>query len=212
MLYQELYEAHYLVQCRSRGRKSIHTDESRHRNWLGPAFNHMAVTAIRKTDIARLIVRMQEAGRAPSSIRSTIGQLGTTLELAVDLGEIDRNPTRGVRTPRVNNRRERFLTAAQIRAFCEHAQNDPNPIGAGKLVLMALGARASISSRVMTPNPATRRRLDAVRILETVRLQVLTGRVGGDLNGGKRYIRCLDRSCEQAGDQQSRRCPGRKTM
>lgn len=142
MLYQELYEAHYLVQCRSRGKKSIHTDESRHRNWLGPAFNHMAVADICKTNVAHLIVQMQEAERAPSFIRSTIGQLGTTLELAVDLGEIDRNPTRGVRTPRVNNRREQFLTAAQVRAFCEQAQTDPNPIGAGKLVLMALtGAR-----------------------------------------------------------------------
>lgn len=142
MIYQALHKEHYLIQCRSRGKKSIHTDESRYRNWLGPAFGRTKVADITRTDVALLVVNMQESGISPATIRSTIGQLRTSLELAVDLGVIERNPTKGVRTPRVMNRRETFLTAEQVRAFCSLAQEDSNRVGANKLVLMALtGAR-----------------------------------------------------------------------
>ena len=140
MVYRELHEEHYRMQCRSRGKKSIHTDESRHRNWLGPAFNDMPVKTISKTDVARLIVRMQEAGRAPASIKTTLAQLRTTLELAVELGEIERNPTKGVRTPRVDNRRTEFMTVTQVKAFMAAAQADDDIVGSRMLMLMALTA------------------------------------------------------------------------
>lgn len=142
MLFKTLFWDHYVVQCRSRGKKTIDTDISRHQNWIGPALDDLAVTEINKTHIHQLVVKMIEAGLAPSTIRTIVGQIRTVLGLAVDLDIISRNPTRGVRTPRVNNRREKCLTVDQVRAFFEAAQNDPNVIGSRKLMLSALtGAR-----------------------------------------------------------------------
>lgn len=140
--YRELFWDHYIVQCRSRGKKTIKTDISRHESWIGPAFDDLEARAIDKSAIHQFVVKMIDAGLAPATIRTIIGQVRTVLELAVDLEIISRNPTRGVRTPRVNNRRDKFLTADQIRAFFEAAQNDRNVIGSRKLQLMALtGAR-----------------------------------------------------------------------
>jgi len=142
MLYRELFWEHYIVQCRSRQKKTIHTDICRYSNWINDALGHLAITEINKSHIHQLIVKMIAAGLAPATIRTIVGQVRTVLELAVDLQIIDRNPTKGVRTPRVNNRRDKFLTADQVRAFFEAAQNDPNVIGSSKLKLMALtGAR-----------------------------------------------------------------------
>lgn len=142
MTYGELHRSHYLVQCESRGKKTIYTDVSRHAHWIGPYFDEMPVNEIDRTDIARFIVGMQKAGRAPATIKTTVGQIYTTLEIAVDLGVIERNPAKGVRTPRVNNRRTQFLTADQVRQFLIAAESDPNVVDSAKLALMALtGAR-----------------------------------------------------------------------
>lgn len=139
---KQLFWDHYVVQCRSHGKKTLHTDISRHVNWIAPDLDDLAVTEIDKTHIHRLVVKMIEAKLAPATIRTIVGQMRTIFELAVDLELISRNPTKGVRTPRVNNRRETFLTPEQIKAFFGAAQNDPNVIGSRKLMLMALtGAR-----------------------------------------------------------------------
>jgi hypothetical protein len=142
ILFKLLFWDHYIVQCRSRCKKTIDTDISRHVNWIGPALDDLAVTEINKSHIHQLVVKMIEAGLAPATIRTIVGQTRTVLELAVDLGIIDRNPTKGVRTPRVNNRRDKCLTPDQVKAFMEVAQDDPNVIGSHKLMLAALtGAR-----------------------------------------------------------------------
>ena len=140
--FKQLFWDHYVTQCQSRGKKTLRTDISRHANWVAPEFDDLAVTAIDKTHVHRLVVKMIDAKLAPATIRTTLGQVRTIFELAVDLEIISRNPTKGVRTPRVNNRRDTFLTAEQIRAFFVAAQNDRNVIGSRKLMLMALtGAR-----------------------------------------------------------------------
>lgn len=222
MRFRELFWDHYIVQCRSRRKKTIKTDISRHANWIGPALDDLAVTAITKSDIHRLVVKMIDAGLAPATIRSIVGQIRTTLELAVDLGIIDRNPTKGVRTPRVNNRREQCLTADQVRAFFEAAQNDPNVIGSHKLMLSALtGARSGEVThqckwdqidldtgiwnltdqksgrpgKIYLSSPAK----DVIRRMEAFRCNdyVFPGQRGNERSG--RAIRVFRRLCNQAG-------------
>jgi hypothetical protein len=46
----------------------------------------MPVAAITKTHVSRFVLKMQEAGLAPATIRTIIGQLKTTLDIAVELG------------------------------------------------------------------------------------------------------------------------------
>lgn len=165
---------------------------------------------------------MIDAGLAPATIRTTVGQIRTVLELAVDLDLIDRNPTKGIRTPRVNNRRDKCLTADQIRAFFEAAQNDPNIIGSHKLMLAALtGARqgeltneckwgqidldagiwyltdqkSGRPGKIYLSSPAK----DVIRRMEAFRCNdyVFPGQRGNERSG--RAIRVFHRLCKQAG-------------
>lgn len=222
MRYRELFLDHYIVQCRSRRKKTIKTDISRHDNWIGPALDDLEVTEINKSSIHQLVVKMIDAGLAPATIRTIVGQIRTVLELAVDLGIIDRNPTKGIRTPRVNNRREKCLTADQVRAFFEAGQNDPNIIGSHKLMLSALtGARqgeltnqcrwdqidleagiwyltdqkSNRPGRIYLSSPAK----DVIRRMEAFRCNdfIFPGQRGNERSG--RAIRVFRRLCEQAG-------------
>lgn len=222
MLYRELFWEHYIVQCQSRRKKTIKTDISRHDNWIAEALDHLAVPEINKSHIHQLVVKMIDAGLAPATIRTIVGQIRTVLELAVDLGIIDRNPTKGVRTPRVNNRREQCLTADQVRAFFEAARNDPNVIGSHKLMLSALtGARqgelthqcrwsqidldagiwhltdqkSGRPGKIYLSSPAR----DVIRRMEAFRVSdfVFPGQRGNERSG--RAIRVFRRMCKQAG-------------
>lgn len=142
LLYKDLHSEHFLVQGRARQKKTLHTDQSRYVNWLGPEFGDMLVAEITQTDVNRFVLKMQDAGKAPATIRSTIGQLKTTLDIGVELGASTRNVAKNVRLPRVNNRRTEFLDISQIKAFMGTAQSSTQMIGSRMLMLMALtGAR-----------------------------------------------------------------------
>jgi len=221
MIYRELFNGPYIDQCRSRGKKTIATDISRDANWINEALGDLPVAEINKSHIHQLVVKMIDAGLAPATIRTIVGQIRTVLELAVDLGIIDRNPTKGVRTPRVNNRREQCLTADQVRAFFEAAQNDPNVIGSHKLMLAALtGARqgelthckwdhidleagiwylpdqkSGRPGKIYLSSPAK----DVIRRMEAFRSGdfVFPGQRGNERSG--RAIRVFRRLCKQAG-------------
>lgn len=139
LLYRDLHEQHYIVQCRSRQKKSLHTDVSRYQNWLGPEFGGMPVSAITPTHINKFVLKMQAAGLAPATIKTTVGQLRTTLALAVELNIVPRNVAAGIRLPKVNNRRTEFLTIDQVKAFFDAARDCTGEEFVGSRLLMLLG-------------------------------------------------------------------------
>ena len=142
MLYSDLHANHYLDQCRSRQLKTLHTNVSRYQNWLGPEFAVVPVPEISATHVNRFVLKMQEAGLAPATIKTTVGQLRTTLALAVELGIVPRNVASGIRLPRVNNRKTEFLTVTQVVAFLAAASACNQLVGSRLLMLLALtGAR-----------------------------------------------------------------------
>jgi integrase len=142
MRYCDLHEQHYVVQCHARGKKTVHTDASRYAHWIGPEFGDQMVSRITKTDLSRFVLRMQEAGLAAATIKATIGQVSATLDIALDLGIIARNPAKGLRTPSIRNQRTEFMDVNQVRAFMDAAQASEDVVGSRMLMLMALtGAR-----------------------------------------------------------------------
>ncbi|MEN9480325.1 MAG: hypothetical protein RLZZ298_1720 [Pseudomonadota bacterium] len=140
MLFKQLFLDHYVVQCQSRGKKTLHTDRSRQMHWIGPEFDHMAVEDITKTHISHFILKMLDGGLKPATIKTTIGQLRSTLEIGVELDVIARNPAKGVRTPRVDNRRTEFMTVTQVQSFMTVAQASEDIVGSRMLMLMAYTA------------------------------------------------------------------------
>lgn len=140
MLFKQLHADHYVVRCRSRGKKTLHTDQSRYDHWIGPEFGNMAVADITPTHASHFILKMVDAGLAPATIKTIIGQFRSEMEIGVELGEIARNPVKGIRTPRVDNRRTDFMDVTQVQAFMAAAQASEDIVGSRMLMLMALTA------------------------------------------------------------------------
>lgn len=140
ILFKQLHADHYVVRCQSRGKKTLHTDQSRYTHWLEPEFGDMPIEDITQTHASHFILKMVAAGLAPATIKTIIGQFRSEMEIGVELGEIARNPVKGVRTPRVDNRRAEFMTVTQVQAFIAAAQASEDIVGSRMLMLMALTA------------------------------------------------------------------------
>lgn len=144
LTFAELHHQHYVVECQSRQKKTLHTDQSRYDHWLGPEFGPLPLTEITSTTVSKFVIKMQDAKLAPATIKKVIVQLRSCLSLAVDLDFIPKNVAKRVRLPRVNNRRTAFLNVEQMAAFMKVAQacHGEELVGARMLMLMALtGAR-----------------------------------------------------------------------
>lgn len=140
MTFRQLFNDHYLPQCRARQKKSIGTDESRFRIWIEPALADLQVSQITKSDIHNLVVKMIEAKKSPASIKNVVGLIKTVMELAVDLELIGRNPCKNIRTPKVDNRRTDFMHVDQVRALMAEAKASEDIVGAGMIRLLSLTA------------------------------------------------------------------------
>lgn len=110
LTFAELHHQHYVVECQSRQKKTLHTDQSRYDHWLGPEFGHLPLTEITPTLVSKFVIKMQDAKLAPATIKKIIVQLRSCLSLAVDLDFIPKNVAKRIRLPKVNNRRTAFLT------------------------------------------------------------------------------------------------------
>ncbi|MBP2665522.1 MAG: site-specific integrase [Firmicutes bacterium] len=144
LTFAELHDQHYMVECKSRQKKTLHTDQSRYNHWLGPEFGHLPLTEITSTLVSQFVIRMQEAQLAPATVKKIVVQLRSCLSLAVDLDFIEKNVAKRIRLPKVNNRRATFLTVQQMAAFMKAAQacHADELVGSRMLMLMALtGAR-----------------------------------------------------------------------
>jgi len=223
--YNELHEKHYLVQCRSRQKKSIAADISRHDHWLGPEFGDEPLKNITVTRVNQFILRMEAAGLAPATRKKIISQLGSVLNLAVDLEFVPKNVVKSIRLPRVHNRRTEFLTVTQLHALYHAATAEEDLVGAGMIKLMALtGARLGEVTQAKHEDFDLDRRLwrlptqksgrpgeiflsaaacDVVRLLQSVRRNayLCPGEKGNPTRS--RPIKLFRRLCQQAGIPES---------
>jgi integrase len=138
-----------------------------------PAFGDQAVAAIDTLTVRGWLATMLDAGLSSSRATHAYHVLAAVLEAAVQAGVIARNPTAGVRRPRIRRREMQFLSAAQVEQLAE-AIRPPY----GTLVRFAAytGLRAGeiVALRV--------RRLDLLR--GTVRVSESTSDVRGHLVPG----------------------------
>jgi integrase len=137
-----LHHDHFLVQCRARQKKSLKTDISRYEHWIGPEFGDTLLPDITTTRVNAFVLKMQNAGLAPSSVKKTISQLGSYLTLSVNLDLLTKNVVKAVRLPPVHNRRDEFLTVTQLSSLYRVAMASDNVVGSRRIALMMLtGAR-----------------------------------------------------------------------
>ena len=140
--YAEFHVEHYRVQCISRQKKTLQTDLGRYGRWIEPELGRVLLPQINATGINKLVVKMQEAGLAAATIRNVVGQLSSSLNLAVELGFIDKNPAKYVKLPKVYNQRTQTFTVSEITAFVTVASRRKEIVASRLLMLLAFtGAR-----------------------------------------------------------------------
>jgi integrase len=89
-------------------------DASLIRNHITPAFGATRLVGIRQEDVSGWVAGLA-GGLAPITVRKVYELLAAALEAAVIADRITRSPCRGVKLPRLEDRREmRFLTPGQI--------------------------------------------------------------------------------------------------
>lgn len=138
-----------------------------------PAFRDQAVATIDTLTVRGWLARMLDGGLSSSRATHAYHVLAAVLEAAVQAGVIARNPTAGVRRPRIRQREMHFLSAAQVEELAEAIRS---PYGSLVRFAAYTGLRAGeiVALRV--------RRLDLDR--GTVRVVESTSDVRGYLIAG----------------------------
>lgn len=93
-------------------------DDAHWRTRLDARWGETPLSEIRRADVQAWVARMVEEGVGAHTIAGTIGHFGAMLQAAVEADPplLAANPARGVRLPRTDAGRLRFLTRAEYRA------------------------------------------------------------------------------------------------
>ncbi|MBD0322568.1 MAG: tyrosine-type recombinase/integrase [Aldersonia sp.] len=94
--------------------KTLMNYENALRYHVLPRLGETPVGAIDQHRVRRFITDMLGDGVSPAQVRKAVGRLKQTLDLAVELGLIRKNPCVGVKLPPMPHEEMHFLTADQI--------------------------------------------------------------------------------------------------
>ncbi len=142
MTLDTLHHDHYLPQSVSRQKKSLHTDISRYTHWIGPEFGQTRLRDITVTGINQFVIKMRESGLEASTIKKIIVQLGSYLNLGIELDQITKNVVRAIRLPKIIKKPVKYMTAEQLKSVYRAAKASDDIVGSRMIMLMMLtGAR-----------------------------------------------------------------------
>jgi integrase len=142
--YGELAEQH-LAHAQTYQR-SYSTTEMYVRVHILPRWQKVRLSDINQPDIAKWLAEKRASGLAPATVEKIRAIFGRSFELAMrwDIAGVIKNPVRGIRLPPINNARERFLSAAEVKRLQTAVANSRNQqlkyiVG----LLLLTGARVS---------------------------------------------------------------------
>src|SRR5690606_32752018 len=100
-----------------------------HRRYLSH-LDPLPLPLIARSHVTALVNGLDQAGRAPKTIKQTVHLLSTCLALAIDEGHIAANPCRRVRLPtnRLGGVEARFLSDDEFRALVRHTPEHYRPL------------------------------------------------------------------------------------
>jgi integrase len=101
--------------------KTLAGYESLLRSRVVPEFGEMELRRISTASVRSWVASMVEEGLSSARIRQALQVLHASLDVAVDDGLIARNPTDRVKAPRVEKRRQLFLTAFELGRLADEA-------------------------------------------------------------------------------------------
>jgi integrase len=109
------------------GPKTRHGYASLLRSRVLPTFGETELRRISTASVRAWVAAMADDGLSGARIRQALQVLRASLDVAVSDGLMVRNPAAGVKAPRVEKRRQRFLTAVELGGLSD-AADDYGPL------------------------------------------------------------------------------------
>ena len=123
-------------------KRSHRFDESMCRLRIIPKFGHLNLDQISRQDIQNFHNDLYEEGLAPATCDHHIKLIRYALNLAVDWGLLQKNPTERIKLFRADNRKERLLTDRELNGLLHVLRTDENrTVCMAAMFLLCTGAR-----------------------------------------------------------------------
>lgn len=126
--------------------RSYDTTELHIRLHILPRWGKLRLSEITRPDVAEWLAEKSAEGLALATVEKTRVIFGRSFELAMqwEVPGVERNPTRGIKRPPINNKRERFLTPTEAQRL-QQAVNASRNTQLKHIVglLLLTGARVS---------------------------------------------------------------------
>ncbi len=109
--FKQYFEASYRPVSKTQKKPETHDKEESHfRHWICPAIGNKQLRLITPLDIERLKKKLLDEGKAPRTVQYVLATIRQIWNMARRDGRVSgESPTRSVKIPKFDNRRQRFL-------------------------------------------------------------------------------------------------------
>jgi integrase len=137
------YKRYYPEAKNNKGWRSYDREDSLHRLWIEPEIGEMPFKDIRPYHLERIKSAMLKAGKAPRSIQYAFAVIRQVFNHAIK-NEIfnGESPTRKVTRPKVDNKRERFLTKDEAQSLLNEIKSRSYQLYEMSCISLYCGLRA----------------------------------------------------------------------
>ena len=145
----EIFSNHYFpeVQHNRRNIRSIQRESSLFRLWIAPVISHLPIRSVMPLHLEKIKKNMTEAGRSAGSIRYCLAVVRQVFNYALRnnlfSGKNPADKSGGVKRPKLDNRRIRFLTRQEAADLLEELAKRSTDVHDMALFSLHTGARAS---------------------------------------------------------------------
>lgn len=117
--FSEFWETEYLPSVEAtKTDRTIKSEMGWYKNWICPALGDKALAKINIPMIEAIVLKASKAGKSPASIRHIVAVISQVWKKAWERGLVQGDsPTRRIKTPKIDNRRMRFLNEEEARAL-----------------------------------------------------------------------------------------------
>ncbi len=126
--------------------KTNHRTKTKYESQLKPTIGHRNIYSITKNDLIKIQNEFAQS-RAPKTVNQYIQFIRTVFNYAIEEGLFSgKNPANGIKEQKIDNKRERYLEANEVKLLLDNVMHDPN-LYLFTLLSLTTGARlASIMS------------------------------------------------------------------
>lgn len=125
------------------GKRHPRDDRDRYKKHIEPMFSDRPLSKIQPYDLEKLTIKLTNDGLAPATVKHVLVVVRQLINKAIAWGMWSgENPVKKIKLPKLNNRRERFLTRQEANALLAELKNTSAQLHNIALLSLHTGMRA----------------------------------------------------------------------